>query len=230
MKTKWKKLLSAAVSLMFCIAAVVVPLPKSYVLASVTAKTTDYLNLREGAGLDKQVILTLTKGVQVTILDNSNQSWAKVRTESGKEGYCHKDYLIITNTVSNKTAPINPEDNEVTAVTTANVNMRQGAGASNKIITTFNKGTTLNVLMGKDSAWVKVVSPDGRQGYCSSDYLDISSGSETPTPTTPTTPKTPDEIEPQKAVTTATTTDYLNMREGPGLNYNVLITLTRCFT
>lgn len=236
MKSFWKKIILTAVSLVLCAAVIIVPLPRSNVFAAATARTTDYLNLREGVGLDKRVILTLTKGAEVTILDNSDSSWAKVKTTSGKEGYCHKDYLIITNDLKKNTASAQTaESKEISAITTSNLNMRQGAGTQNKIITTFSKGTTLKVLLSDNSAWVKVVSPDGKQGYCNSEYLDITSSPSKPNkpsnqikPKIPDTkPKTGNKPDTQNPIITAKTKDYLNMREGPGLNYKVIVTVTK---
>ncbi|MCI9577084.1 MAG: SH3 domain-containing protein, partial [Clostridiales bacterium] len=61
--------------------------------ASAVATTTDRLNLRAGAGSGYEVLTVLELGAQVTILDDSNAEWVKVRTSSGQEGYCSRQYL-----------------------------------------------------------------------------------------------------------------------------------------
>ena len=63
------------------------------VKASATATTTDRLNLRAGAGSSYGVLTVLELGAQVTVLDDSNAEWVKVRTGSGQEGYCSREYL-----------------------------------------------------------------------------------------------------------------------------------------
>ena len=57
------------------------------------AITTDYLNLRSGAGLNHNVVTVLAKGAVVNVIDNSDGTWVKVKTNDGTVGYCSKDYL-----------------------------------------------------------------------------------------------------------------------------------------
>ena len=99
MKSLTKRIVTGAISLI-CAAAVSVTFPPVVSVAASTAKTMDYLNLREGAGMDKRVILTLGKGIAVTVLDASDPTWAKVQTSSGKQGYCSKQYLSISGTIT----------------------------------------------------------------------------------------------------------------------------------
>ena len=56
--------------------------------AASTATTTVYLNLRDAAGMSGRVLTTMPKGEQLTVLDDSNAEWVKVRTSSGLEGWC----------------------------------------------------------------------------------------------------------------------------------------------
>ena len=43
------------------------------------AITTDYLNLRSGAGLNHNVLTVLAKGAVVDVIDNSDGTWVKVK-------------------------------------------------------------------------------------------------------------------------------------------------------
>ena len=54
------------------------------------------LNLREKASSSSNIITTMSNGERVTILDKSNSSWYKVKTSSGKTGYCSSAYLSYT--------------------------------------------------------------------------------------------------------------------------------------
>ncbi len=51
------------------------------------------LCLRESASTSSNIITTMSNGEKVTILDKSNSSWYKVKTSSGKTGYCSSEYL-----------------------------------------------------------------------------------------------------------------------------------------
>lgn len=223
----WKKQRSmAAISLVCAVAVTISLVPPLSVAASVTAKTTDYLNLREGAGANKKVILTLSKGITVTVLDNSNATWTKVQTTSGKQGYCSKQYLSVSST-GNSTSPSSSVSSGV-AVTTEYLNLRDGASTTNKIIVTLSKGATVKVLDNSNASWTKVQTSDGRTGYCSKQFLKITAAttpSTTPaaTPVTTTTPVS-------TSSTVALTTDYINMREGAGTNYKVTTTISKGIT
>ena len=223
----WKKQRSmAAISLACAVAVTIAVVPQLSVAASVTAKTTDYLNLREGAGADKKVLLTLSKGITVTVLDNSNATWTKVQTTSGKQGYCSKQYLSVSGTSTSTTASSSNAASG-TAVTTASLNMRAGAGTANKIVVTLSKGVTVKVLDNSNASWTKVQTSDGRTGYCSKVFLKITAA------TTPTTApiKTPATTKPSSTSSTvALTTDYINMREGAGTNYKVMTTISKGIT
>lgn len=220
-----KRIVLGAVSL-FCAAAVTVAiLPPISAFAAVTATTTDYLNLREGVGTDKKVILTLSKGVSVTVLDNSNATWTKVQTSSGKQGFCSKQYLNISGAASNSSSP-GTTASGTTAVTTSSLNMRSGAGTTYSIIVTIKSGASVKVIDNSNAQWAKVQTSDGKQGYCSKQYLKISSSGTTTTPNTSTTPVNSGTT----TTATASTMDYLNLREGAGTNFKVVVTLSKGIT
>ena len=180
-----------------------------------TAKTTDYLNLRKGAGTSYGVILTIAKGATVTVLDNSNKNWAKVRTSSGQEGWCSKEYLTFSSSNSGGSSS-GSTTTTTTAKTTDYLNLRKGAGLSYGVIITIAKGSTVTVLDNSNKDWAKVKTSTGLTGWCSKEYLAFSSsnsgGSSSGSTTT---------------TTTAKTTDYLNLRKGAGLSYGVIITIAK---
>ncbi|MCI1956496.1 MAG: SH3 domain-containing protein [Oscillospiraceae bacterium] len=179
--------------------------------SSLTAKTTDYLNLRQGAGTNTSVILTLSKNVSVTILDNSNGQWAKVKTASGRVGYCFKQYLSYSGSGSGSASGASQ-----TAVTTVSLNMRTGPSLQNGILAVLAPRTSLKVIDNSNAQWVKVQMPNGRQGWCYRSYLKISGSSGAAQP-----------AAPAASGTTATTTDYLHLRSGAGLGYGIVLTLSK---
>lgn len=61
------------------------------------AVTTDNLHLRSGEGTSFPVICTLEKGTSVQLLSGSpaDGDWVKVSTDSGKTGWCARQYLSL---------------------------------------------------------------------------------------------------------------------------------------
>lgn len=180
--------------------------------AASTANTTDYLNLREGAGTNTKVLLTLSKNVSVTILDNSDSQWAKVKTSGGKTGYCFKQYLRFASESGQGNT------GSASAETKVNLNLRQVASLSGKILLVLSKGTSVTVLDSSNSSWVKVQTQNGTQGWCSRQYLTMSGAA----------PSHSDSSGSSSV--TAKTTDYLNLRSGAGLSNRVLLTMSKGIT
>ena len=189
-----------------------------------TAVTTDALNLRSGAGTDYHVKTVLSKGTTVTVLDNSDANWAKVRTADGTEGYCSKAYLDIAGSSAQApSAPTQqPEQNgsasnttELQAILTgSDVNLRSGAGTGYSVIGSLYLGQRVTVIDNSDANWAKIRTESGQEGYCTKEFLQISNGSDS---------NAGEEVSIGKAITT----DYLNLRSGAGLNHNVLTVLAK---
>ena len=192
--------------------------------AQETAVTTDALNLRSGAGTDYHVKTVLSKGTTVTILDNSDVNWAKVRTADGTEGYCSKAYLDIAGSSAQEpSSPTQqPEQNESTSNTTelqavltgSDVNLRSGAGTGYSVIGSLYLGQRVTVINNSDANWAKIRTESGQEGYCTKEFLQISDGSGS---------NAGEEVSIGKAIRT----DYLNLRSGAGLNHNVLTVLAK---
>jgi uncharacterized protein YraI len=108
------------------------------------------------------------------------------------------------------------------------LNIRQGPGTNFGIITTLNRGDVLSLAGYRNAAatWIKIVLPNGTQGWVSAIYVITSvpivnlTVENNPTPTTP---------APAPAPTGATarvTAFYLNVRQGPSVTYSVITTVS----
>ncbi|MBS7262449.1 MAG: SH3 domain-containing protein [Eubacteriales bacterium] len=104
-------------------------------------------------------------------------------------------------------------------VTADRLNVREEAKTSGKIVTTITRNTQVELIgASEDGKWYKVRLSDGKEGYCSSDYL-VVAGSATPAPTV---------VYMKVAVE-----DSLNLRDKPstsgkvvaGMNPNTIVKL-----
>lgn len=70
--------------------------------------------------------------------------------------------------------------NDTVVVNDDDVNIRDSAGTDAALVMTVNKGDTLTIVSGPESAndleWYEVTTQDGTQGWIASRYLDPSSG------------------------------------------------------
>ncbi|WP_426350319.1 SH3 domain-containing protein [Alloiococcus sp. CFN-8] len=183
---------------------------------STTMISTASLNVRSGAGTKYSIIGSYAKGAKVSV-SSIKDGWAKV-SYKGKTGYCSTEYLKKTsdssgssnNSSSNSTGGSTNSSSGIsnststTMITTANLNVRSGAGTKYSVIGSYSKGAKVSVLsINKD--WAKV-SYNGKTGYCSAEYLK----------------KATSEAEKEESYTMMEVTTYVNVRKGPGTTYEKL--------
>ncbi len=132
-----------------------------------TASTTDALNLRSGPGSSYGILEVMPSGTAVTVLEDDGSGWVQVRSASGQEGYCSREYLALGGggSAAGAVAPGGA------AVTTDVLNLRSGPGSSYSVLLVLAKGAQLTVLENDGSGWVKVRTQSGYEGYCSGEYL-----------------------------------------------------------
>lgn len=184
--------------------------------------TTVNLNMRSGAGTGYSILLTIPKGTSLKV-ESISGTWAKV-SYSGRTGYVSTAYLVSSSAPAPAPAPV-PEvpTAEDWRSTTANLNMRSGAGTGYSILTTIPKGTSLRIE-SLSGTWAKV-SYSGRTGYVSTAYL-VTVSAPAPAPT----PEPAPAPAPAPAPVTEdwrSTTANLNMRAGAGTSYSILLTIPK---
>lgn len=125
----------------------------AYELGTVTTRyASSRVNLRKGAGTGYGVVTSLGRGTELVIKDEQG-NWYKVVTMQGTEGWISKNYVA----------------DGVSAKTTANVNLRKGAGTSNSVIKVLAKGTGVTAL-AVDGNWTKVQAGNST-GWIYSRYI-----------------------------------------------------------
>lgn len=171
--------------------------------------TADVLNVRSGPSTDYSKIDAVYSGKQLTITGEIN-GWYQVSYD-GKSGYVSGEYVAI----KNNTPPADPGDDPDTSVAnktgivSANaLNVRSGPGTSYNKIDCIFAGKKVT-LLSLSNGWYNI-SYDGKTGYVSAEYIDVSDTDPTPS---------------GGGSTGDTKTGYvnassLNVRTGPGTNFD----------
>ena len=179
------------------------------------------VNLRNGPGtVNTSIIMTLTKGQSVTILESGKYNvdgynWSRVKLTNGTQGYLVSDYVTVMNEEKQEKQENTQKNNKpeyIIGYVNCNpdgiVNIRSGIGTGNSIITALGKDTKVTVIQKSAGSangynWDKIVTTDGLEGYIANAYMryeepksdaEIQSNEPevTPTPTpTPTPSPTP---------------------------------------
>lgn len=160
-------------------------------------RTTTDLNLREGPSTQTAIIDVMPAGTLVEYLDKAENGFRYVAYQ-GTGGWASEAYLEISN------GPSAPAPVVIgTATVTDYVNFRTGPSTGHPVIEVLSPGTTVEYT---DTALYgfRNVRFDGQRGWVFEDYLSLDD------------PGTPVEY-----VTTAA----LNLREGPGAGYDVIMVL-----
>ncbi|GAY77139.1 N-acetylmuramoyl-L-alanine amidase [Sporolactobacillus inulinus] len=98
--------------------------------------------MRSGAGTSNKILTTLKKGSRVEVVSESN-GWLKIKY-NGSTGYVSAEF--VDKPGSSNTSESNSDPVMYTGTTTANLNVRSGAGTSHKILTTLKKGSRIEVV------------------------------------------------------------------------------------
>ncbi len=191
-------------------------------VSAATATATDGINIRSGPGTSYSVIGVMGTGETAEVLDSSNSQWIKIRTSDGKEGYCSAQYIKLSGTDSTSSGSQSSTSSSATAVTTDALNLRSGPGSSYSVLKTLPKGQTVTVVDQSNPSWIKVKTSDGKEGYCSAQYLSIQTGSSTSGSSSQ-----GSSSGSTQTSQTGTVSELLNMRSGPGKSYSVVEVLKK---
>ena len=140
-----------------------------------TAKTTEYVNFRTGPGTNYSSKGVIPSGTAITVTDTSNSQWYAVRLANGSTGYIFAQYIKITSSTATPAPTEAPADGTVRAKTTADVNLRKGAGTNYGVIRVVGNNTAVTVTEATNT-WYKVKLSDGTEGYLYAQYVTVTSG------------------------------------------------------
>lgn len=126
-----------------------------------TLTATTALNLRKSASTSSEKIATIPMNATVSLLENSQNGWAKVQYSS-YTGYCSTLYLNAPST-----SLVVME-----GVTTSDVNLRSAKGTQSTVVTIVPDNTKVVVTDNTDEEWA-YCEYSGKKGYISKDYLTV---------------------------------------------------------
>ena len=175
------------------------PVEESMDPTTTNAKVTADVNLRETASWSGNKIMVIKKGAAVEVVSKS-ADWTKVKY-SGKTGYVPTEY-VSGGTTNSGTGESTPQGDMV-SVKDATWLRKTDSWSADKMVL-LQKGDKAKFI-SRTADWVKV-NYNGQIGYLTADYVlnvpDTGNESES-------------ELKQYKV-----TADVLNVRSGPGTNYN----------
>ena len=183
-------------------------LPLAAYAEEVSAKTTEYVNVRSGPGTNYSSQGIIASGTTITVTDTSNSEWYAVRLSNGSTGYIYAEYISMSTSGSTSNGE------ERSAKTTEYVNFRSGPGTNYNSKGVIALGTTVTVTDTSNAQWYAVRLSNGSTGYIFAEYISFT-GSNTPSATA-----APTQAPSNGSEQTAKTTEYVNFRSGPGTNYS----------
>ncbi|GEM_PF-719944 len=202
--------------------------------------TCGALNVRQGPGTNYARIGGLTKGKTVSVYADEGD-WIKIGYGSDYGYVCQKytTYQDAATTTQEPETPTpqtpepetpqpteTPSEPEKTTQTgkvvnvTSSLNVRNGPGTNYDKIGSLGPGATVTVIE-KEGNWYKI-EYNGGVGYVSADYIEITGGDPAVVPETPS--ETPSSSSSFDVIITASS---LNVRTGPGTNYDKIGSLSQ---
>ena len=164
------------------------------------------LNVRQGPGLQYQVCGQATKGYQLRILEKDGD-WGKI-----SDGWVFLDYVSRSSSPSSGSSSVpgysDIQVNATVQVTADRLNVRQGPGLNYGKVCSIPNGYTATILEIR-SGWGRI-----SDGWISLNYVRPYSGHS-------------QHVNNSEGYTAEVTADALNVRMGPGTNYQVSGLMTR---
>lgn len=169
---------------------------------------TDVLNIRSGPSTYEDILGTVTKGQEFTILDSSN-GFYKI-SSGGVTGYISSEFVTVSGqgTTSGTTGKVN----------VSILNVRKSPSTDAQTLGTLSSGTQVSIL-GKEGSWYKVsITLDGvaTTGYVAAQYI-TTSGNVPDTPVEPTPASGSGKVN----------VDALNIRQSASTDSDVLGSLVK---
>lgn len=171
------------------ISSLPVTTPQPIAVGTGTAISTR-LNVRQGPGVQYAIITQTVYGETFSLVGyrNAEATWVKVMTANGTIGWSYAGLMQTSLPVANLTVtndpgsvspvptvqPTTPMPTGATArVQALYLNVRQGPGMNYDIITVVSRNQVLPLagVRSIGSYWVKIVLPNGTQGWVGSGYV-----------------------------------------------------------
>ena len=190
---------------------------------------TAFLNIRSGPGVSYDVIATVPGGAKLPVLAiDSGRLWYQVSSIGGN-GWVNSFYTVGRGNFSG--LPVTSDDpppitGPHLVVNTAFLNIRSGPGADYDVVATVSGGTKLPVIaIDKGRLWYQV-SLDDVTGWVNSFYT-VGRGNFSGLPvTSDDPPPISDDPPPISGSHLVVNTAFLNIRSGPGADYDVVATVS----
>ncbi|WP_028984028.1 SH3 domain-containing protein, partial [Sporolactobacillus terrae] len=113
-------------------------------VASYQGVTSDNLHVRLLPSEDGTILKTLSRGSTVTVTGKTSDGWLEIDYKGGA-AYVAAKYITAEKSAASSVSTLSSKTTLYTGTTTANLNVRSGAGTSNKILTTLKKGSRVDV-------------------------------------------------------------------------------------
>jgi uncharacterized protein YraI len=193
-----RPLVRACLALALLCATLAMPLTA---LADTTTTVREELNLRNGPGLDYDVITLMPAGSAVTVTGDATEGWYPVQFDE-LTGWAYAAYLSLGKSADSPA----PSDQGTATVVTTLLNLRNGPGMSYDVVGQLAYGTTVQIVGSPRAAdghtWLEVLAATVGQGWVAGEYLDAgeSAGPQTETVAAPATPAAQTPVQPAAPV------------------------------
>lgn len=131
----------------------------------VVANIDSYLNIREEASEDAEVVGKFYTGNVGTIVEKGDQ-WSLV-SSGNAYGYVNNDYLLFG---SDAEEYIENNCDQIAKVTAETLNVRAEESTDSSVVKQADEGSAFTIL-GKEGDWIKVAASEEEVGYVSKDYV-----------------------------------------------------------
>lgn len=131
--------------------------------------TGSNINVRKGASTDQDVVATVQKDEQVTVLKKVNEDWSQIRTKDGVEGFIASQFIQVSsaNPVAKKIVEL-----KKATITGTNINIRKEPSTDQEVVGTAQKDEVVSIVKQVNSDWTLIRTKEGVEGYIAAQFLE----------------------------------------------------------
>ena len=193
-----------------CVSTMIAP---ALAVAGTTNTGASKLNMRAQASASAAILTKIPGGSTVEVLNTETSGWYQI-SFSGMTGYVASQYVDLTQAKAPavEAAPLRGR------ITDGPLNIRSGPSASHSKCGKINAGTEVEILETLDG-WYRI-----SEGYVSAGYVSLVTAAPaqevSAAPVVETPVEAPVEVAAPETLYGRVTTASLNVRSGPGTNYD----------
>ena len=138
---------------------------------------TETVNVRKTPSTDADIIVLLSKGTEIEVIEQMNNGWTKINHTKG-QAYVKSNYVRILGELNKADVKEETAENNTTETktkkgsVTTTVKVRKDSSTNADVVGRLSKGSAIEIIEQMSNGWTKIKHSSGT-AYVKSDYVKV---------------------------------------------------------